>query len=66
MVVLVYLILDSNSLNLFHTEINSTIVDQLLTKYCNEPFNSTKGSSYLLNEAQSVIAPVTIVGASAK
>ena len=46
-------------------EINSTIVDQLLTKYWREPSTLPKALVICWTKP-SVIAPVTIVGASAK
>ena len=59
-----YFNLASNSLNLFQTEINSTIVDQLLTKYCNE-FSTLPNALVICWTKPNVIAPDTIVGAKA-
>ena len=55
----------SNSFSLFQTEINSTIIGQLLTKYCSEVSTLPKARIICCTNPK-VMAPVTIVGANAK
>ena len=55
----------SNSRNLFQTDSNSTIVDQLFTKYCNDP-STLPNARVICCTNPKVIAPDTIVGARAR